>query len=101
MRFYQLWFGFLSISLTIAIMGNYSKVFGMKFINDDHYFANVAIVQNILNGLSRVGWGYNYDRDKSIYNYGLRQVRFQEVLHHHLCCRQFHRHNTPPTSTNL
>jgi MFS family permease len=60
--FYQLWSGFFSISLTIAIMGNYSKTFGFTFINDDHFYSIVAIFQNILNGFSRIFWGFSYDR---------------------------------------
>ena len=60
--FPQIWAGFFSISLTIAIMGNYSKTFGLTFINDDHFFSTVAIFQNILNGFSRIFWGFSYDR---------------------------------------
>jgi len=60
--FYQIWTGFFSISLTIAIMGNFSKSFGLTFINDDHFYSIVAIFQNILNGFSRIFWGFSYDR---------------------------------------
>merc|ERR1719317_1778412 len=60
--FYQIWTGFFSISLTIAIMGNFSKSFGLTFINDDHFYSIVAIFQNILNGFSRIFWGLGYDR---------------------------------------
>jgi len=60
--FYQIWVGFFSISLTIAIMGTYSKTFGLTFINDDHFYSTVAIFQNILNGFSRIVWGFSYDR---------------------------------------
>ena len=58
----QIWAGFFSISLTIAIMGNYSKTFGLTFINDDHFYSIVAIFQNILNGFSRIFWGFSYDK---------------------------------------
>ena len=34
----------------------------MTFINDDHYFANVAIVQNVFNGACRIFWGFGYDK---------------------------------------
>merc|ERR1711892_1004289 len=60
--FYQIWIGFFSISLTNGLMSNYSKTFGLTFINDDHYFAKVAVFLNILNGLCRIIWGYYYDR---------------------------------------
>ena len=43
-------------------MGNYSKTFGLTFINDDHYYAKVAVFLNILNGFCRIAWGFNYDR---------------------------------------
>jgi len=60
--FYQIWLGFFSISLTNGLMSNYSKTFGLTFINDDHYFAKVAVFLNILNGICRILWGYYYDR---------------------------------------
>ena len=43
-------------------MSNYSKSFGLTFINNDHFFATVAIFQNILNGGCRILWGLSYDR---------------------------------------
>jgi len=60
--FYQIWVGFFSICLTNGLMGNYSKTFGLTFINDDHYYAKVAVFLNILNGCGRVVWGFNYDK---------------------------------------
>jgi len=60
--FYQIWFGFFSISLTNGLMGNYSKTFGLTFIQDDHYYAIVAVFLNVLNGSSRVLWGLSYDK---------------------------------------
>jgi len=60
--FYQILIGFFSMSLTNGIMGNYSKTFGLTFINDDHFYSIVAIFQNILNGFSRILWGFSYDR---------------------------------------
>ena len=36
--------------------------FRLTFINDDHYFANVAIVQNVFNGACRIFWGIGYDK---------------------------------------
>ena len=43
-------------------MSNFSKSFGLTFINDDHFFASVAIFQNIANGLCRILWGFSYDK---------------------------------------
>ena len=43
-------------------MSTYSKTFGLTFINDDHFFASVAIVQNVFNGGCRIFWGYFYDK---------------------------------------
>ena len=43
-------------------MSTYSKTFGLTFINDDHFYATVAIVQNIFNGTCRVFWGFSYDK---------------------------------------
>merc|ERR1712179_694653 len=60
--FYQIWTGFLSISLTIGIMGTYSKTFGLTFINDDHFYSIVAVFQHIFNGFSRIFWGISFDR---------------------------------------
>ena len=48
-------------------MSNYSKSFGLTFINNDHFFATVAIFQNIFNGGCRILWGLSYDR------FGLRR----------------------------
>ena len=43
-------------------MSNFSKSFGLTFINDDHFFASVAIFQNTANGFCRILWGYSYDK---------------------------------------
>ena len=48
--------------LTQGIITNFSKTFGLTFINDDHFFANMAIISNILNGAFRMVWGVLYDR---------------------------------------
>ena len=55
------------MSLSTGLITNYSKSFGLTFINNDHFFATVAIFQNILNGCSRIFWGLLYDR------FGLRK----------------------------
>ena len=33
--FYKCWVGFFNMSLVSGILGNYSKTFGLTFINDD------------------------------------------------------------------
>ena len=43
-------------------MSTYSKTFGLTFINDDHFFASIAIVQNVFNGSCRIFWGFSYDK---------------------------------------
>ena len=43
-------------------MSNYSKTFGLTLINDDHFFASIAIVQNVFNGSCRIFWGFSYDK---------------------------------------
>merc|ERR1712142_831956 len=62
MWFYQIWTGFFAMGLTNALIGTYSKTFGLTFINDDHFYSIVAVLQNILNGFSRILWGLGYDR---------------------------------------
>ena len=54
--------GFFSISLAWGILQNYSKTYGLTFINDDHFYARIGVVSNVFNGLCRVWWGALYDR---------------------------------------
>ena len=58
----QIWVGFFAVGLCNGLMSNFSKSFGLTFINDDHFFSNVAIFQGISNGLCRIAWGYSYDK---------------------------------------
>lgn len=62
--FYLVWICFLGIQLTQGIITNFAKVFGLTFINDDHFYARMSIVSNILNGSFRIVWGFLYDRVK-------------------------------------
>ena len=57
-----MWIGFFSAGLCNGLMSTYSKTFGLTFINNDHFFATVGIIQNISNGSCRFLWGYSYDR---------------------------------------
>ena len=58
----QIWIGFFAVGYCNGLMSNFSKSFGLTFINDDHFFASVAIFQNIANGLCRILWGFSYDK---------------------------------------
>ena len=58
----QIWIGFFSIGLCNGLMSTYSKTFGLTFINDDHYYAILAIFLNIFNGSCRIFWGFSYDK---------------------------------------
>jgi len=60
--FYQTWFGFFSVSIAVVLIGTISKAFGLKTIKDDHFYYQVAIGQNLLNGFSRIAWGFIYDK---------------------------------------
>ena len=46
----------------MVLIGTVSKAFGLKTINDDHFYSYVAIAQNLLNGFSRIAWGFIYDK---------------------------------------
>ena len=59
---FQIWLAFFSCGFSNGLMSTYSKTFGLTFINDDHFFASVAIVQNVFNGGCRIFWGYFYDK---------------------------------------
>ena len=58
----QIWLAFFSCGFSNGLMSTYSKTFGLTFINDDHFYASVAIVQNVFNGGCRIFWGYFYDK---------------------------------------
>jgi len=60
--FYQIWLSFFSVGLCNGLMSTYSKTYGLTFINDDHFYAIVAVFQNIFNGACRIVWGFLYDR---------------------------------------
>ena len=67
------------MGLTNALIGTYSKTFGLTFINDDHFYSIVAVLQNILNGFSRILWGLGYDRYENfkhclLNNWGMNKV---------------------------
>jgi hypothetical protein len=42
----QLWLCFLAIMFTNAMFVNYSKTFGLSYINDDHFFSKVKYICN-------------------------------------------------------
>ena len=60
--YFQIWLSFFSVGLCNGLMSTYSKTYGLTFINDDHFYAIVAVFQNIFNGGCRIVWGFLYDR---------------------------------------
>ena len=60
-KFWLLWTIFASISIMSGFVNNYQKTFGMKFITDDFFFTYVGLVSNLINGFSRIMWGYVHD----------------------------------------
>ena len=60
-KFWLLWTIFVAISIMSGFVNNYQKTFGMKFINDDFFFTYVGLASNLINGSSRIMWGYVYD----------------------------------------
>ena len=56
-NFYMLWFMFLFNGITVTFTATLYKVFGLTFIDDDHFLAVVGSTAAILNCLGRVVWG--------------------------------------------
>lgn len=61
-RFWLLWLSFMSVQMMITFVNSYQKAFGQIFISDDYFFLYVGLASNILNGSSRVIWGFLFDR---------------------------------------
>ena len=51
----------MAISIMSGFVNNYQKTFGMKFITDDFFFTYVGLASNLINGSSRIMWGYVHD----------------------------------------
>ena len=60
-KFWLLWTIFVAISIMSGFVNNYQKTFGMKFITDDFFFTYVGLASNLINGSSRIMWGYLHD----------------------------------------
>ena len=60
-KFWLLWTILLSISVMQNFINAYQKSYGMIFIGDDFFFTYVGFASNLLNGSSRLVWGYIYD----------------------------------------
>ena len=60
-KFWLLWTTFVAISIMSGFVNNYQKTFGMKFITDDFFFTYVGLASNLINGSSRIMWGYVHD----------------------------------------
>ena len=61
-EFYLLWSIFFCLTCLLNFVNSYKKTYAQKFIQDDQFFAAVAIVQNIFNGTARLLWGNVYDK---------------------------------------
>ena len=61
-EFYLLWSIFFCITCILNFINSYQKTYAQKFIQDDTFFANIAIVQNVINGSARLVWGGVYDK---------------------------------------
>ncbi len=60
-HFYKMWLAFFAVYLMQTFINSYQKTFGMRYINDDQFFATVSTIANVMNGCSRVFWGKVYD----------------------------------------
>ncbi len=55
--FYILWFMFLSNGMGVMFTATLYKIFGLQFIEDDHFLALVGSVSAIFNCAGRIVWG--------------------------------------------
>ena len=60
-EFWCLWTYLMAIRMSATFFLTYGKSFGLKYINDDSFFSYIGIVNNVLNGSSRIIWGKLYD----------------------------------------
>ena len=60
-EFWLLWLIFMSVQMMQLFINSYQKTYGQKFIEDDFYFSYVGLASNILNGFSRIAWGFIFD----------------------------------------
>lgn len=59
--FWLIWTIFFSVQLMQTFVNSYQKTYGFQFIGDDFFFSYVGLASNVLNGLSRIAWGFLYD----------------------------------------
>lgn len=57
-----MWLSFFSMAVVNGFINNYQKSFGQNYIENDRFFAVIGTVSSILNGSSRMLWGYIYDK---------------------------------------
>ena len=57
-----MWFSFFTLSATINFLNSYQKSYAQIYIPDDQFLSVVAMVQNFMNGMSRVFGGMLFDR---------------------------------------
>ena len=51
----------MAVRMSASFFLTFGKSFGLKYINDDAFFSYIGIVNNVLNGSSRIFWGKMYD----------------------------------------
>lgn len=61
-EFYKMWVSFLAMNMINMFINNYQKSFGQLFIEDDNFFAIIATLSSVANGVTRMIWGYTYDK---------------------------------------
>ncbi|TRY67487.1 hypothetical protein TCAL_07649 [Tigriopus californicus] len=61
-EFYKMWVSFLAMNMINMFINNYQKSFGQLFIKDDSFFAIIATLSSVANGVTRMIWGYTYDK---------------------------------------
>ena len=62
LRFYHLWSMMLLAGFSVSFITALYKVFGLTFINNDHFLATVGSVSAIFNFAGRIGWGVVADK---------------------------------------
>ena len=60
-HFWKIYASLFSMSMLSSLMSSYQKSFAQNYIDDDAYFAMVAALQQVMNGCSRIIWGFLHD----------------------------------------
>ena len=73
----------LAIFFLFFFFFSYHKSYAMLYISDDAFLAKAAIVQSIMNGSSRMIFGFMYDK------LGFKVKPFQTILCSRVCSNKF------------